>query len=288
MSDNIASQTEGHGRLSNCFKLLKKCVGENQTDKIEKYAQYLKSLYKVQSIASYSDDQWPPPVTDQVFKLAIINCQAEKVRIGYADVDLVRNKTITGKVDNVLRQKVPIELEHVFTVIKGYRKSVLMEGAPGSGKSTLSFHMCRQWTAGNPFYEYKLIILVRLRDLRIQNARSIAELIPRHNELMGQEIEEEITSNDGKHVLFILDGWDELPPNAPSYSMIMNIIKGRKLQECAIIINIFTHFAQTSRLTDRDFGIYQGRASSVLYKMLGEQSPGCGNFATENTTKPNH
>ena len=201
----------------------------------KKYAKYLKSLYKVQTLANSLDDQWPPPVTDQVFKLAMIQTDI-KVRRGHSDVDLVRKKTITGKVDNVLRRKVPIELENVFTVIKGHRKSVLIEGAPGSGKSTLSFHMCCKWVEGSLFQEYKLVIIVKLRDLYTQNARSIAELIPRRNESMGQEIVERITNDDGNNVLFVLDGWDELPRNAPSYSMILGLVKGTLLAECSIII----------------------------------------------------
>ena len=266
MSEDNAPQTERRERLSIIQKLLKSCtccVGENQTqptaqddkienqtarddhiqnqtaqdDKREKHARYLKSLYKVQTLANSSEDQWPPPVTDQVFNLAMINCQTDKVRRGCTDDDMVRKKTIAGKVDNVLRQKVPIELENVFTEIKdNKRKLVLMEGAPGSGKSTLSFHMCRRWTEESLFQEYKLVILVKLRDLCVQEAKSIAELIPRRNESMGQETEEAITNNDGQRVLFVLDGWDELPRNAHSCSMILKLIKGRQLHECSIIV----------------------------------------------------
>ena len=226
-NDKIENQTAHDDKIENRTA---------QDDKIENHAQYLKSRYKVQTLAISSDDQWPPPVTDQVFKLAMINCQTDKVRRGYTDIEMVRTKSITGKVDRILRHKVPIELKNVFKVIEDYRKSVLMEGAPGSGKSTLSFHMCRQWTKGSLFQEYKLVILVKLRDLPIQNAKSIAELIPRRNESMGQEIEEAITNNDGRNVLFVLDGWDELPRNAHSYSMILDLIKGTLLPECSIIV----------------------------------------------------
>ena len=74
---------------------------------------------------------------------------AEKVeRVGIAD-NFVR-KTITGKVDDILRKKVPIELPHIFEqIIRGERKTVLLEGGPGCGKSTLSFHICSEWAEGN-------------------------------------------------------------------------------------------------------------------------------------------
>ena len=54
---------------------------------------------------------------------------------------------------------------------------MLMEGAPGSGKSTLSFHVRHEWAKGELFQDYKLVILIKLRDLIIQNAKSVADLL---------------------------------------------------------------------------------------------------------------
>ena len=199
------------------------------------YAQYLKSLYKVKTLACSSDDQWPPPVTDKIFRLAMIKTE-EQVRRRYSEDDVVRNKTIEGKVDDILQRKVSIELEDILKEIEHQRKLVLIEGAPGSGKSTLSLYICRQWTEKNLFPEYELVILVKLRELPIQNAKSIAELLPRRDETMGHNIEKAITDIDGLNVLFVLDGWDELPQGASAYSIILNLIKGIQLHKSSIIV----------------------------------------------------
>ena len=145
----------------------------------------------------------------------------------------VRQKAITNKVDDVLQHKIPIELEDI---LKNSNNIVLMEGAPGCGKSTLSLYMCHRWTDGDLFQEFKLVILVRLRDLAIQTATKIADLLPQQNKAMGEDIAEEITSNNGRGVLFILDGWDELPCNVSGHSIILSLIEQTKLQECSIII----------------------------------------------------
>ena len=166
-------------------------------------------------------------------------------RGNFIDDAVVREKTISGKVDDVLQRMDLIELEDIFETKNQPKKDhdqdpemkaqkVLMEGAPGSGKSTLSFHMCRQWTEGHRFQEFKLVILVRLRE--IANAKSLAKLLPQRNEEMGCEIEDTITANDGENVLFILDGWDELPSKAPAYSFILNLVKGIKLPKSSIIV----------------------------------------------------
>ena len=161
----------------------------------------------------------------------------EEEQKGHTLSELVRQKTITGKVDDVLQHKVPIKLKDVFKELKeDQRKLVLMEGAPGSGKSTLSLFICQQWTEGSLFQEYKLAILVRLRESVIQKAKDIFELLPRQSEKMGQYISDEITTSNGKDILFILDGWDELPHDTPGQNVILNLVKGKLLQKSSIII----------------------------------------------------
>ena len=137
----------------------------------------MKSHYKAKTYASCDDIQWPPPVDDEhkVFRLEIVEA---KRRVRRTDIDRawVRSKFIDDKVDEVIRQRIPIELKDIFTKIEGQSK-VLLEGAPGCGKSTLSFYICRQWADGQLFQEYKLVVMIRLRDLIVQDAKSVASLL---------------------------------------------------------------------------------------------------------------
>ena len=80
------------------------------TRKTQEYAQYLKSLYRTQTLASSSVDEWPPPCTDKVFRLAMI--KAEEMRRGHTEDDAVlREKTISGRVDDVLQRMIPVEIQ---------------------------------------------------------------------------------------------------------------------------------------------------------------------------------
>ena len=114
-------------------------------EKIVDYAKEMKSRFKARTHASSGGTQWPPPVDDEhkVFRLEIVEAKRTIRRRG-VDSDRVRGKTIDDKVDEVVRKGVPIKLKDVFMKIKDHPK-VIMEGAPGSGKSTLSFHICHQW-----------------------------------------------------------------------------------------------------------------------------------------------
>ena len=203
-------------------------------EKRVEYNAYLKSLYKACMQACYYDnDHWPPPVTDKVFRLAMI--KEEKVERRKIDDDFVMS-TITGKVDDILQRKEPVELENIFKDAKGQQRKVLIEGGPGCGKSTLSQHICHQWAEGKLFQEYKQVILVRLREQEVQNAKDVADMLPRRDDSMGEEIAKAISASDGQDILFIFDGWDEIPQTAAGRSVITNILNSTKLHKCSVII----------------------------------------------------
>ena len=171
---------------------------------------------------------------NRVFHLAMI--MAEHVERRNITNDFVR-KTITGKVDDILRKKVPVELEDIFKKIKeGQRRKILIEGAPGCGKSTLALHICQQWADGKLFQEYRQIVLVRIREQAVQNAKNIADILPQRNKTMGCEMEEELTACNGKEVLFVLDGWDELPKTAPGRLIISKMLDNTHLRDSSVII----------------------------------------------------
>ena len=201
--------------------------------KLEDYAEDLKSDYKFETYASTDNIKWPPPVDEnyKVFRLEMVKAE-RNIRRTDIDSDWVRCKTIREKVDEVVNQRVPIELKDIFKKIDGQRKRVLMEGAPGCGKSTLSFHICHQWADGKLFQDYKLVILMRLRNLAVQEAKTIDDLLQK---TIG-EVADEIKTNKGRNVLFVLDGWDEIHESKPGYSVILDLIKSKELRESSIII----------------------------------------------------
>ena len=118
---------------------------------------------------------------------------------------------------------------------------VLLEGAPGCRKSILSVFIAQQWGEDELFTEYQLVILIRLQDPAVQRAKCIAELLPSPDPTMAREIEAKILANNCQDVLFILDGWDELPSNLRENSLFHQFIKPNLLQrnpihESAVIV----------------------------------------------------
>ena len=142
--------------------------------------------------------------------------------------------TITGKSEDILKQKVPIELSEVFKKTDHQKMIILIEGCPGSGKTALTQHLCLEWVHGKLFQDYKLVILVRLREPAIHKAKEVKEILPCVR--MEEDAAKEIESSRGRGVLFILDGWDELPEDVPGHDTVYNIISGETLPECDAVI----------------------------------------------------
>ena len=193
----------------------------------------LKERYQ-QSQGLPSPVEWIPSPTKKIFRLAMI--QRERVQQGHIE-DRFARMTIRGRVDDILHAKSPVELEHIFrnTVTLHGGEIILIEGAPGSGKSTLAVHICQRWGKGELFQQFTVVILVQLRDPVVQRAHTITYLLPVKHVTVARELASELKATNGCGVLWVLDGWDELPPRLQQNSMFCKLIQ-RKLSECSVIV----------------------------------------------------
>ena len=192
----------------------------NDNHKLVKYGAKLRERYLLTEISACSLDD-SPIVMDKIFNLAMIKEEIGKFE--KIDNEYVRT-TLTGKIDDILHMKSPIELQDILTITESKRKVILIEGAPGSGKTTLCLHIREKWSNGELFQQYALLILIQLRDPSVQNAKTIADLIPGKNRAERNRIAAEITARKGEGVLWILDGWDEFPTHLQWESLFHDMI----------------------------------------------------------------
>ena len=195
------------------------------------FSAKLKEKYQ-QSLESPSPVEWIPSPMKKIFRLAMI--QRERVQRGHIEDTFVQ-MTISGRVDDILHAKSPVELEHIFRSTLHGGEIILIEGAPGSGKSTLTVHICQRWGKGELFQQFTVVILVQLRDPAVQRAQTIADLLPVENDAIAQELATELITTNGRGVLWVLDGWDELPPCLQRDSIFHKLIQGM-LSECSVIV----------------------------------------------------
>ena len=184
---------------------------------LDLYAEYLKGRYKTER-PKFFTLQWPPPPTHKVFNLAMIG--HETIQRGPIDEDLIR-QLLRGKVDDIMQEKPPIVLKNLFKLDDKERKIILIEGAPGAGKSTLAWHICQKWESGELFQKFIIVVFVQLRDPAIQSATSLADILPAS---MGTQTLSELDSCYGRDVLFVLDGWDEYGAGLRDRSLFQQLI----------------------------------------------------------------
>ena len=185
---------------------------------LQSYSNHLKSLYQAHRPAAIV--QALPPPTDKYFKLALIRKQRAEPP---PDEEMLRSIVQEGNVDRVLKNRVEIKLGDIFKADEAARKVILIEGAPGSGKTTLSWHICQKWASGELFQQFSLAVLVQLRDPAIQSAQTIADLLPCADRLP-QEVMSEIQCQGGEGILFVMDGWDELALNVQQESVVQQLV----------------------------------------------------------------
>ena len=188
--------------------------------------------------------EWPPPPTLKYISLAMI--KQKKLDRGEIADRFIR-MTIHGDTDDILHDKVPVEVEQLFSLDTSERKVILVEGAPGSGKSTLLWHTCQKWQSGELFQQFTLVLLVLLRDTAVHNAKCLADILPylpddcSQSSELRDSIATQIRASCGEGVLIMLDGWDEAPHSLQQEgSLIHNIITAPSkcaLQKAAIVVS---------------------------------------------------
>ena len=208
---------------------------QNQSNTtLQSYTNHLKSLYQAHRPAAIV--QALPPPTDEYFNLALITKQRAEPP---PDDEVVRSVVQEGNVDHVLKTKVGIKLGDIFKADEAARKVILIEGAPGSGKTTLSWHICQKWASGELFQQFSLAVLVQLRDPAIQSARTIADILPHADDRFAQEVMSEIQCRGGEGILFVMDGWDEMVLNVGQESVVQQLVQpllANPLPKSAVIV----------------------------------------------------
>ena len=189
------------------------------------HADYLRGVYQTE-IPIFLSLQWPPPPTRKVLSLAMIQGQ----NIDYGSREEIIRLTLHGRVNDIVHKKTPVKLEDIFGLDKASRKVILIEGAPGSGKSTLAWHICQQWQALKLFEEYETVVFIQLRDPAIHSAKLLEDLIPAGSKSQAEAVVEVLGAKQGRGMLWVMDGWDELPVQLRTNSIFHGLIESpRKL-----------------------------------------------------------
>ena len=158
-----------------------------------------------------------------------------------------REQTIRGFIDDILDWKAPIRMEDILkpNYVHNSQKQkqeypvtqLLIEGAPGIGKSTFAWEVCQKWGHEQLFYEYSLVVLLKLRDRRVQEARNVSDLFYYPLPESQSDIVRDIVLSGGHGLLLILEGFDEAPPSKRTMdSIFVRLFTGQILPKATVIL----------------------------------------------------
>ena len=195
------------------------------------YTSQLKQLYTSRSPLQPLTDSKPKHLFQ--FRLAKI----EKQTLFQGDMDRFTRESLRGDMDDVVFKKTAMEVSELGVMADGSRpKVVLIEGAPGVGKTTFAWDQCRQWTEGKLLQAYSIVLLLPLRDNNIRQITSLPSLFRHSQRHVREGVSRRVAESEGKGCLIWLEAWDELGNELRSHSLFTELIRGIQLPAATIYI----------------------------------------------------
>ena len=203
---------------------------------VKKYSGYLRDLYNSEQRPVGIG---PPTSAEKLLPFKLARIEKEKVSI-----DKFTRRYLRGDMDDVgsfgneFYKKSPIKFEEVGKCSSHHhQKLVLLEGAPGVGKTTFSWEFCRKWGKGEILQDHSLLLLLPLRDNNLKEAKILSDLFYHPNSELQQAVVQEVTTNKGKGVAIWLEAWDELDHQPrEKASVFLDLIHGRILPLATVFV----------------------------------------------------
>ena len=195
------------------------------------YTTQLKQLYTSRSPLQ--------PLTDSKHKhlLQFRLARIEKQTISQGDMDRFTRESLRGDMDDVIYKKTPMDVSELGVMADNSQpKVVLIEGAPGVGKTTFAWDQCRQWAEGKLLQDYSIVLLLPLRDNNIRQITSLSGLFQHSKRQVRDEVSRRVVESNGKGCLIWLEAWDELGNDLRSDSLFTQLIEGIQLPAATIYI----------------------------------------------------
>ena len=223
------------------------------------------------------DDTWPPEQPTSFIPLLLIHhqghCTPEQVT-AMAELtctgDIGKVALVTSDRSGVKRAKLDShekfqkaldtsratkEIADILAPLEKSKQSafILIEGAPGIGKSVLLKEIAYKWANKELLQKFELVLLVCLRDPSLQQIESVDDLLQLFYKRAKNATEivsacsEYLSKNGGKSLTFLLDGYDEYPSDLQKSSLITDIIKRQVLPLCGLVVSSRPHASQHLR-----------------------------------------
>ena len=193
-------------------------------------------------ILSAGKDPWPPFHANTFTNVALVHQKIKQIQSkedttmaarirSKGDIHKIPELTSSIKLDNVHQIFTPVTSDDQCPI------SILIEGHPGIGKTTLAKEICLQWANNELLTSDKLLLLLMLRDPNVQKITSTEELVK--YTIPADQVQPVLSylhTTNGAGVTFIIDGFDELSNELRHTSFFRILIEGDTLHNARVVV----------------------------------------------------
>ena len=207
---------------------------------VESAADHLREEY-IKSRFYYEPDEWPPYHPKHYTTLALIHHKGSHTNAEVISVEqsmFAEGNISTCEPHNSSISHHGKKISDLFPNASASSYFILIEGAPGIGKTVLSKEIAYQWADKKLLKHKKFVFLLFLRDPNLKKVVTLENLIQHLFNInkIGSDLSEYLFKNKGKDLTIIFDGYDEMSEEDRSNSLVAKIIRRNTLPECDLVI----------------------------------------------------
>ena len=187
------------------------------------YPPYKQQLFDIcLSLDNVPDDSWPLAAAKTFIDLVLVRTNISQLKH--------INIFIEEEMEALLGDKERIEYKDAFSQYE-CRALVLVEGRPGSGKTTLANKIAKDWAEGKVLKNTDRVFLISLR-----KDHNKSDLFKMFYSSQSEKFILNIEESQGDKTCFILDGYDEFSHKDKDSSILYKLINKTYLPRAMIII----------------------------------------------------
>jgi len=227
------------------------------------FTSHMKQLY-INTHYTSERDSWPPEQPKQFTTVVLLQhkdqpCQEHVITIEKAaaagDISTIvsaandsQHQTYLSK--SLERSRATKNITEILSILENPQtnpRTLLIEGAPGIGKTFLLRHVAFEWAHDRMLGSSQFVFLLCLRDPAVRVMSSINDLVSyfcKKDTSASKVVEtcsKHIFSSNGKNVTFLLDGYDELPMHLQKDCFIADILNHEVLPASGVIVTSRPH-----------------------------------------------
>ena len=256
------------------------------------------SQINIQRRFMVDDNTWPPEQPTSFTPLLFIHHQGHRTP---EEVTAMAELTYTGNIDKVAlvtgyqldsqengkkmldTSKATKDIAEILSPLENSEGSsfILIEGAPGIGKSVLLQEIAYRWANKEILQNFELVLLVCLRSPSLQQIQSVDDLLQlicigdKHAAEIVSACVQYLFANGGRSLLFLFDGYDEYPEHLQESSLVADILKHRVLPQCGLVVSSRPHasgdFHKQAAIRVDILGFTETERENYIKKALPDQ-----------------